>query len=802
MSIVPSIDRIETLFHAALEVPAGPERTAWVEAHARSGDERHEILSLLESYDAMESTRFRPSAPAVPEARFGVYHAVALLAHGGMSSVYRAERTEGGFQQTVALKVMACWLASPEFQRRFESERRFLASLEHPNITRLLDGGISSGGDPYLVTEYVDGRPLDSYCDERRFPIEQRLRLFLQVCHAVGFAHRNMIVHRDLKPANILVNRDGTVKLLDFGTASLTAADEAAVTRMHMLTPRYASPEQLRGDRTGVASDVFALGVILYELLAGAWPFGDSARTRPAAPLAGLVTPEAAQKRAIGIVGLRKLLSGDLASVVEKAIAPEPDLRYESVGTFAADIEDWLAGLPVRDKPPSFAYRARKFLRRRWLPVAAAAVCAAGLLTATAVAIYQARIARKEAARAERISKFAKDTFFSATPALFSSLRGQSRAIQFTDVLENALERVESELRDDPLAAADMRGTIADTFAVLGDNVKGEAQMRIAIDRLEKSGHGQSAVGADLYEGLCMVVSYQGRYREALEACRKSVALARVYGSTNNTLAGLIHDVAYMEIKSGGSLAEAEQRFREALTMPPADPHLARVYPAILNTRIASLRLRLGDLREGDALLDDAERRLRAEPGPPLDIIPTLAARAFSARIRGDYSGAERYLEVGLKLLAERPVSYYSADELGMELAADEALAGSPGALARLQKVERAVRAGTESAVDRIRYDLLAGITEAHAGSRDRAESIYRSALATAEKETPLQPSVRVEILLRLTELLQAEARTREAGDTARRGLDVAREAYGAFFENHPFVAKLKTATISPAVSP
>jgi serine/threonine protein kinase len=587
-------EHIEAVFHRALEMPPGEERRAWVEAEC-SGDEaaRDEVLSLLESNAAMEEDQpgSRSSDGFQTGQRFGAYRVTGLLAHGGMSAVYRAERADGSFQQVVALKVMARWLASPEFLRKFDSERQFLASLEHPNITRLLDGGVSAEGDPFLITEFVDGLPLDGYCDEHKLRIEQRLRIFLQICGAVDYAHRNLIVHRDLKPANMLVNREGVAKLLDFGAASLTATPQ--MTQVRMVTPQYASPEQLRGDRAGVPSDIYSLGVILYELLTGAKPFATSeslvgelsratGEARVTAPAAVTITVDAVHERSTSAQQLRSTLRGDLSEIVLKAMEHDPARRYGSVRQFSEDIEAFLANRPVLARPQTTLYRAGRFLRRHWLSVTVAAVFGAGLATAAAVAIHQARVARDEAARAERISKFTRDTFLSASPAVFSTLRNKTGAIQFSDILDNAVTRVDAELKNDPLAEADMRGTIASTYSVLGDFKKGEEQIRIAIAHLDKSGNMNSPRGANLYLWLCMAVSYQGFYKEALPACEKSVELSRAYGS-ESPLAGLLHDTAYMIYKSGGRFEDAEKMFREALAIPTSDPHLANLFPALIN---------------------------------------------------------------------------------------------------------------------------------------------------------------------------------------------------------------------------
>jgi len=323
-----------------------------------------------------------------------------------MGAVYLAHRADGQFQQTVAVKIMAAHLVEGDFLRKFHSERQLLASLNHPNITRLLDGGVSTSGTPYLVMEYVDGKPLDVYCDTLKLDVDQRLRLFLQICEAVDYAHRNMVVHRDLKPANILVTSDGTIKLLDFGTASFTAAVnvEQTVASARSLTPRYASPEQLRGDRANLSNDIYSLGVILYELLTGAYPFGDPSSvaigmaraygtTKPGFP-ATKISRDTAKLRGTQVRRLKKQISGDLTAIVLKALEYEPGRRYVSVRQFAQDIERRRKGLPVEARPSTIRYRSGKFFRRHWLSTSAAIVFVLGLCSATFVALHEARVAR------------------------------------------------------------------------------------------------------------------------------------------------------------------------------------------------------------------------------------------------------------------------------------------------------------------------------------------------------------------------------------------------------------------------
>ena len=803
------IDQIEALFHEARSLPHGEDRSVWLEARCHGdADLLREVASLLEANSEMRNAAAAPPAPslAIPAARFGAYRAVELLGRGGMSTVYRAQRADGQFEQTVALKIMAAHLGGPEFLRRFEIERQLLATLSHNNITRLLDGGVSSAGDPYLITEYVEGEPLDRYSDSRKLDVDARLHLFLQVLEAVDYAHRNLIVHRDLKPGNILVDTEGAVKLLDFGTASLLARpSDITLTRVRMLTPRYASPEQLKGERLNITTDIYSLGVVLYELLCGGWPFGDpnsvlselNRATGDVAPTppATVLTEDAARSRSTSRQNLSGLLNGDLSTIVLKMLENEPTRRYGSVRQVADDIERYREGRPILARPQTAWYAARKFVSRHWLAVSAACAAILALTGLTIFSLHEAAQAREQAARAQRVSDFAKNTFLSASSTWISPLRGQSRAIQFNDILDNAAERVPRELANDPQAEADLLGTLGSTYAILGNPVKGEALIRQALQVLKRAGGGSSRKAADLEVGLCNACSYQGHYAEALAACRDAMSLAKVYGS-DLSLGAVINNTAFMAVKSGAPFEEAERLFRDAGAHGPTEASQAKLFPALNDTRIGGLRLKQGDLTEGERLLRESERVLRSEPGPPIEILPTLDALAVGARIRGDYAESMRLLQEALDLLNQRPTAYMgSSGTLEIELAADEALAGKPYALARLEKVSEQVRADSPAPTEQLRFHLLSGIVEANAGSHESAERHFRTALGISEKQLPRQAAERVEIYLRLAKLLAVSHREQEASDTAREGLQCAESSYGAFFAQHPFVAELRSIT-------
>ena len=412
--------QIKQIFQAAAELPP-EERSAYVQrACGGDGELRAEVESLLHS----EEEEFLSGAAAayVPEAfaeedrdrnigrRIGAYRIVRQIGEGGMGAVYLAERT-GEFHQQAALKLLRAGMDSRGIVSRFRHERQILAGLDHPNIARLLEGGTTEEGRPYFVMEYVEGEAIDRYADNRRLGIDDRLRLFQQVCAAVQYAHQNLVVHRDIKPGNILVagpiGHPGTPKLLDFGIAKLLRSDvpreTAGLTQagLRMMTPEYASPEQVRGEPITTATDVYSLGAVLYQFLAGQTPhqFPSSSpaemewvicETDPRPP--SEVAPEPAARQ----------LRGDLDVIVLKALQRDPQRRYSSAEQLSADIQRHLDGMPIQARPQTLGYRAGRFIRRNRVPVAAAALVAISLAAGTTIAIWQARVAHVQRLRAEK----------------------------------------------------------------------------------------------------------------------------------------------------------------------------------------------------------------------------------------------------------------------------------------------------------------------------------------------------------------------------------------------------------------
>jgi serine/threonine protein kinase len=425
--------QVSQLFHAALARDAG-ERAAFLTAECAGDHELRQIVeSLISQQKFIDDPVFEMLAKPDPESRandpdktsadtvsvgvqrapgstspmegrrLGAYRITREIGHGGMGSVYLAARADDVFHKEVAIKIVRMGLSNADLLRRFHQEREILASLDHPAIARVIDGGSTEEGLPYLVMDYVDGRPIDAWCDEHRLNVSGRLKLFRAVCAAVQHAHQRLVLHRDIKPAHILVTLNGDVKLLDFGIAKLFADDGLArtlpqtETATRIMTPEYASPEQVRGDAVHTASDVYALGVVLYELLTGRWPYGTRGRMlydviraicdqEPTRPSIAVSQMEEAPRATVAegtVDALRRRLEGDLDNILLKALEKDPSRRYTSVEQFNEDIRRHLEGFPVSARKDTVAYRAHKFVRRHQVGVAAAAIILMSLLLST-----------------------------------------------------------------------------------------------------------------------------------------------------------------------------------------------------------------------------------------------------------------------------------------------------------------------------------------------------------------------------------------------------------------------------------
>ncbi|MCM3878095.1 MAG: serine/threonine protein kinase, partial [Thermoanaerobaculia bacterium] len=376
---------VQRLFHEALERPRA-ERAAFVSGAAAGDAELEaEVASLLASADTDEGFLETPARPPpeTPRSRIGPYDVVREIGHGGMGTVFLAMRADEQFKKRVAIKVVRRGMDTEAVLRRFRQERQILAGLDHPNIARLLDGGNTEDSLPYLVMEYVEGEPVTTWCERRGIGVREKIALYRTICAAVHFAHQNLVVHRDLKPGNILVAEDGAPKLLDFGVAKLLNPEVSGQTldltgaSVRVFTPEYASPEQIRGERITTATDVYALGVLLHEILTGRRPSTEPGRTK-------------------------RTLPPDLDTIVGMATHPEPARRYASAEQLSEDLRRYLEGLPVKARRDTLSYRTGRFLSRHKTGAAAAALVVLSLVGGILATARQARIARAERARADR----------------------------------------------------------------------------------------------------------------------------------------------------------------------------------------------------------------------------------------------------------------------------------------------------------------------------------------------------------------------------------------------------------------
>ena len=560
--------RVEQLFHAAADLSAA-DRDSFL-ARACAGDSRLEaaVRALLDAgRDASPAwngsaldLEARHSAAAYhprPGEFFGPYRIVRRISAGGMGFVYEAVRDDAEFHKRVAIKFVQFGLDDDAGVERFRSERQILAEFEHPHIARLLDGGTTDDGVPYLVMECVDGVAIDRFATERRLTRVDRLRLFLKVCDAVQYAHRNLVVHRDLKPGNILVTPDGVPKLLDFGIAKLLSADAGSRTStIAALTPAYASPEQIAGRSVGTATDVYSLGVLLFVLLAGRSPYG--AGGEHGRDLARAICDEEPVWRPAG------LIQGDLRSILGKALHKAPERRYLSVEQFAGDIRRYLSGLPVIAGPDALSYRARRFIVRRAVPLTAATAIAIAIAAGVVSTLIQSRRAERRFNDVRTLAHSFLFEVYDAITGLPGSVAARqlvvSRAQQYLDSLaseaagDSALTR---ELAEAYLRLGDVRGR--PYTANLGDTAGALASYQKALALLERESSRQSgdiAVQEKLtqaYLNVGVILMRQSKADGSMAAARKAIAIAQGLSDREP------HNVVYRE-----KLAHAYMRLGQA----------------------------------------------------------------------------------------------------------------------------------------------------------------------------------------------------------------------------------------------
>jgi eukaryotic-like serine/threonine-protein kinase len=651
-------------------------RARFMEAVALEDPALHrEVDSLLQSvqepgrFDGLIDRFVAPEPTEHLPARIGAYRPVRLLARGGMGAVYLAERADGAFDQFVAVKLLPAGTRG-DLHARFLAERRILARLRHPNIARLLDGGTTEGGLPYLVLEYVAGEPLTTYCDRVRLPIEARLRLFLDVCTAVAWAHTNLVVHRDIKPANVLVMPAGSdaavprVKLLDFGIAKLLDDDPpngSPVTRveMRLLTPDYAAPEQVRGEPVTTATDVYQLGVLLYELMAGRRPHRLASRTlqeiereicerqppRPseassetqAGPDAnGTDTAAIAGARSIHPGRLARALRGDLDTIILRALSKEPERRYASVDAFATDLRRHLSGLPVQARPDTFRYRTGKFVRRNLAAVlagSAIAILAVILIASTAL---QNRRVGAQRDRAEQAAGFVTGLLQDLEPA-----EARGGTVDPREILDRATERVTTGMHDQPLLQAQLFDVLGRVYQMRGFYAQAEPVLREALAlRTARLGADRIEV-AESQSVLADLLMETGRNGEAVPLLAAAARTLRLRLGEDNARIFAVEIDQALARRAADDLAGADSILTRAIPVLRQRPPREDLASALLY--LGKVRMERGDTESAEPLLREALEIRRSLFGAEHPTVANaLDGIGELMQARGDFEGAER----------------------------------------------------------------------------------------------------------------------------------------------------------------
>ena len=677
-----SIDRdrwlvLEPLLDRALELPES-ERESWLTELRRDAPDIAADLEALVAGEAAADARGFLSESLVAQLEgmaLGAYTLERPIGHGGMGSVWLARRTDGRFEGEAAVKLLNLSLLSSSGQNRFKREGSVLARLAHPNIARLLDAGVTPGGQPYLVLEHVDGQPIDEFAEERSLPLVERVRLFLQVLGAVGHAHANLIVHRDIKPSNILVTADGTVKLLDFGIAKLLDDDRegrlTALTREsgNVLTPEYASPEQVRGDVITTATDVYSLGALLYILVSGRHPTAEGCGS-PAEAVRALLEAEPAR------LGL-----GDLDTVLRKSLRKEPGERYQTVAELTDDLTRYLRHEPVRARRASIAYRVGKFIRRHRVPVAAVAVAVAALIAATAFSVKQMREARlqRDAALYASRSANAQAEFQS----LLMSQVGDG-PITMREILDRSRDALERQYAGEPRFMATLLAQLSDRYADLGDSrIRGELLARaesLAVasgdrsqltrircytaDNLRTEGRyveaeraiqrADSMFGPETdprVEARCLQVladldNEAGPGGRSLAAIRRAIAIRDSLGETRDMeYVGMFSTLAY-SLNKEGHPRDAIPIFTREMAIMDSTGRGETIGRAIVDHDLALTMLDLGETSAAERLLHESLARVaRTDPTGQFPAQP-LIHYGHAALFDGHLDSAAKYFGI------------------------------------------------------------------------------------------------------------------------------------------------------------
>ncbi|MGH9385603.1 MAG: tetratricopeptide repeat protein [Vicinamibacterales bacterium] len=753
------------LLESALSLPSIDRSAFLARIRAEDSARAAELASLVDSHDAAETwldslaadlsadADLEVEAATARRTRVGPWRLLGLLGRGGMGAVYLAERADGQFQQQAALKLARAGFDDSHVIKRFMAERQIVAGLEHPHIARLIEGGVTDDGRPYFAMERVEGRPLVDECDRRRLSIDARLAMFLQLADAVQYSHRHLIVHRDLKPSNVLVTADGVVKLLDFGIAKLLDPNggfdaDGTLTRDRVLTPAYAAPEQIAGGAITTATDVYALGVVLYELLSGRRPFEQGDRStreleedvlskepeRPGAAVAAMAPEEArpiAAARASTPDRLTRRLHGDLDLICLTALRKEPERRYRSAEQMVEDIRRHLRGLPIAAQTDTFRYRAGKFLRRHAIGVAMTAAAMLLLGTAAVALTIQSAIAARERDKAQQVASLLVDVFEVADPS-------EARGAQVTarEVLDRGVTRIE-KLANQPDIQGDLLAVLGRVYRNLGLYERASTITARAADLIAGVSGPSATPATEVRSRLGELQYLKGAYKEAEQTLRSVLAVQEQRNAEGAEVVATLNNLGKV-LQATGRPDEAEPVLRRALDVGQKvhGPQHVDVAEALSN--LGAVMFVRGRLDAAEPYFRDALAIRRAVLGEDHPLVPaSLNNLATLLSRKGDLTGAEATNREALVLASrvygpDHPRVATISNNLGLTLFARGDAAAAEGPLRDSLALRRKLLGPAHPDTAQSLANL--GLVVQTLGRNDESRPLYEEALAIRRK--------------------------------------------------------------------
>ncbi len=612
--------KIEKLFHQALEQPENNRQSFIEEKCAGDTVLLDELKTLLKNTSSNDSIGdiVQKNAEQLKELSdpwigqtIDQYQIIEEIAVGGMGAVYIGERTDAEYRQKVAIKLMSHGLVSKQARQRFLSERQILANLSHPNIASLLDGGTTDSGVPYLVMEYIEGLPIDKYCDKHQLTIKQRIQLLLKVCSALQYAHQNLVVHRDIKTSNILVTDNGIPKLLDFGIAKLLEDQPmehtVALTRteMRLLTPEYASPEQIRGEAISTATDVYGVGILMFKLLTGYFPFMVSSYSpaeleqlickqpppKPSAVIAKHKTETIAENRKTHWKKLQNEVQGDLDNIILLALSKEVTLRYSTIDAMAEDLRSYLQHLPITAQPPSLSYRFKKFVRRNSIVVTVTTGILVSITALIAFYTWQLAEQRDIAIAAETKAQQRADNLSETTDfiiSLFTTANPRAEGSQFItarDLLDEGMLRINQDLKTNTLSKAQMLFNLGLAYSALDEPNKAIVAYQQTLSIHSKLFGNDSIEISTIMNRLGDALRQGGRNEEGYKYLKKSLEMReRIQGQESHKIADSYNNLA-MAVRNLNRLDEAlkMQHKSVAMHLRVSDPKTETIHVPLNN---------------------------------------------------------------------------------------------------------------------------------------------------------------------------------------------------------------------------